>query len=93
MVVVAGRLTALSEDRNVLPTVAIEMTTTSSNGPGGGRAQEGKVTAGVMCQLRERFRILGLSETPVERHNSFSFDNRLIGKNYETIVRHGAFVE
>jgi len=24
---------------------------------------------------------------PIERHNSFSFDNRLIGKNYATIVR------
>lgn len=23
----------------------------------------------------------------MERHNSFSFDNRLIGKNYQTIVR------
>lgn len=31
MAVVAGRLTALSEDRNVLPTVAIEVTTTASS--------------------------------------------------------------
>lgn len=31
MVVVAGRLTALSEDRNVLPTAAIKVTTASTD--------------------------------------------------------------
>lgn len=46
----------------------------------------------VICRLRgRRLRILGFSVGSRERHNSFSFDNRLIGKNYQTIVRHGAF--
>ena len=44
MVVVAGRLTALSEDRNVLPTVAIGMTTTSTDR----RGQSEGVMAGYM---------------------------------------------
>lgn len=61
MAVVAGRLTALSEDRNVLPTVVVEVTTASSTGrTGDGPRSDG----GFMCRLRGRFWILGLFGGP-----------------------------
>lgn len=58
MVVVAGRLTALSEDRNVLPTVAHRGDSGIAN------RQAGDGPAGVIRRLRGCFRILSFSGGP-----------------------------
>lgn len=88
MAVVAGRLTALSEDRNVLPTVvAIEMTSRHR------QRTSGRRPVGGYTPVKGTLSDPQLLRRAAERHNSFSFDNRLIGKNYVAIVRRGAFVE
>lgn len=90
MVVVAGRLTALKTGTFYWLSHSRWRRQCRQRT---GRGQPEGGDDGVICRLRGCFRVLSLSGAPVERHNSFSFDNRLIGKNYETIVQHGTSAE